>query len=107
MDYRYPDVSPSYYDVAPLFVSSRGYGLLLDQTEDAVFRLDSDAEEFIIMTESGVNYSLTRVAPSLSMIAFVQAGMNHRTTHMMTTNTTNQMLKFAKSPPSECPAKMR
>jgi alpha-glucosidase (family GH31 glycosyl hydrolase) len=45
LDYRYPDVSPAYYYVEPLLVSSRGYGLLLDQPENAVFRLDADADD--------------------------------------------------------------
>jgi alpha-glucosidase len=45
LDYRYPDVSSSYYDVQPLFISSRGYGLLLDQTGNASFRLASDADD--------------------------------------------------------------
>jgi sulfoquinovosidase len=45
LDYRYPDVSQSYYYVQPLVFSSRGYGLLLDQTENAAFRLASDAPD--------------------------------------------------------------
>jgi hypothetical protein len=45
LDYRYPDVTPAYYDVAPFTVSSHGYGLLLDQDEYAVFRLATDAED--------------------------------------------------------------
>jgi alpha-glucosidase (family GH31 glycosyl hydrolase) len=45
LDYRYPIVDEAYYYVEPLFVSSRGYGLLLDQTENASFRLASDADE--------------------------------------------------------------
>ena len=34
--------------------------------------------------------SLTRVAPKREMIYFVQVGMNHSTTDMITTNTTGQ-----------------
>jgi alpha-glucosidase (family GH31 glycosyl hydrolase) len=45
LDYRFPDVSPAYYYAQPFFVSSRGYGLLLDQDENAVFRMDSDVED--------------------------------------------------------------
>lgn len=45
LDYRFPDVSTAYYYVMPLFVSSRGYGLFLDQSENALFRLDVDAED--------------------------------------------------------------
>lgn len=33
--YNYPDPEPAYYYVQPQFVSSRGYGLLLDQDERA------------------------------------------------------------------------
>jgi hypothetical protein len=44
--------------------------------------------------------SLTRVTPSRSMIDFVHIGINQSTAHMMTMKTSNQMLKFAKSPPS-------
>jgi alpha-glucosidase (family GH31 glycosyl hydrolase) len=43
LDYRYPDVTGSYYYVEPLFISSQGYGLLLDQPQIASFRLASDA----------------------------------------------------------------
>ncbi len=42
LDYRYPDVRESYYYVAPEMISSRGYGFLLDQSENAYFRLASD-----------------------------------------------------------------
>ncbi len=45
LDYRYPNVTRSYYYVEPLFFSSRGYGLLLDQNENASFRLAADADD--------------------------------------------------------------
>jgi sulfoquinovosidase len=45
LDYRYPDVSVSYYYVEPLVISSRGYGILLDQSPIASFRLASDAAD--------------------------------------------------------------
>lgn len=44
-DYRFPDVSTAYYYAQPLFVSSRGYGALLDQDENAVFRMASDVDD--------------------------------------------------------------
>ncbi|HEV2813331.1 MAG TPA: TIM-barrel domain-containing protein, partial [Solirubrobacteraceae bacterium] len=40
--YNYPNPSPAYYYVQPQFVSSRGYGVLLDQDERASFRMASD-----------------------------------------------------------------
>ena len=45
LDYRYPNVTGSYYYVEPLVLSSRGYGLWLDQTENASFRLASDVDD--------------------------------------------------------------
>ncbi len=42
LDYRFPDVSPSYYDVQPAFLSSAGYAALLDRTEMARWRMASD-----------------------------------------------------------------
>ncbi len=59
LDYRYPDVYGSYYYVQPLVYSSRGYGLLLDQTENASFRLDSDA---------GDAWRVAVVGPALSLV---------------------------------------
>ena len=40
--YNYPDPRPAYYYVQPEFLSSRGYGVLLDQDERASFRMASD-----------------------------------------------------------------
>jgi len=45
LDYRFPNPGTAYYYVQPLFVSSRGYGLLLDQSENARWRLGSDTAD--------------------------------------------------------------
>ncbi|MFN8543156.1 MAG: glycoside hydrolase family 31 protein [Candidatus Binatia bacterium] len=45
LDYRYPDVNTAYYYVLPVLVSSAGYGLLLEQHENARWRLASDAPD--------------------------------------------------------------
>jgi alpha-glucosidase (family GH31 glycosyl hydrolase) len=45
LDYRFPNVGTAYYDPAPLFYSSRGVGVLLDQDDLAVFRMASDLED--------------------------------------------------------------
>ena len=43
--YNYPDPEPAYYYVQPQFVSSRGYGVLVDQDERASFRMASDRRD--------------------------------------------------------------
>ena len=53
LDYRFPDVSHTYYDVAPQFVSSRGYGVLLDRTEIARWRMASDTRAWRVAVGSG------------------------------------------------------
>ncbi len=45
LDYRFPDVSPSYYYVQPAFLSSAGYAALLDRTEMARWRMASDRRD--------------------------------------------------------------
>lgn len=42
LDYRFPDVSQTYYYVQPAFLSSDGYAALLDRTEMARWRMASD-----------------------------------------------------------------
>jgi alpha-glucosidase (family GH31 glycosyl hydrolase) len=51
--YNYPDPFPAYYYVQPSFVSSRGYGLLLDQDERASFRMASDRRSAWRVTAPG------------------------------------------------------
>ena len=53
LDYRFPDVSPSYYYALPLLISSAGYGLLLDQSELARWRLASDSPDAWQITAAG------------------------------------------------------
>ena len=51
--YNYPDPEPAYYYVQPQFVSSRGYGLLLDQDERASWRMASDRRDAWRVTAPG------------------------------------------------------
>ncbi len=45
LDYRFPDVTTSYYYTQPLFVSSARYGLFLDTDAMASWRLASDLDD--------------------------------------------------------------
>ena len=45
LDYRFPTPGTAYYYAQPLFVSSHGYGLLLDQSENARWRLGIDTAD--------------------------------------------------------------
>ena len=51
--YNYPDPEPAYYYVQPQFVSSKGYGLLLDQDERASWRMASDRRDAWRVTAPG------------------------------------------------------
>ena len=53
LDYRFPDVAHAYYEAAPQFVSSRGYGVLLDRTEIARWRMASDTNAWRVAIGSG------------------------------------------------------
>jgi alpha-D-xyloside xylohydrolase len=84
-DYRFPDLTTSYYDPQPMFVSSSGYSLWLDTDAMARFRMASDADAWRVSVSDGTMRLLvstrglqgaaaldnlggrTRVAPSWSM----------------------------------------
>ncbi|HEX8205796.1 MAG TPA: TIM-barrel domain-containing protein [Solirubrobacteraceae bacterium] len=51
--YNYPDPEPAYYYVQPQFISSKGYGLLLDQDERASWRMASDRRDAWRVTAPG------------------------------------------------------
>jgi len=61
LDYRFPDASTGYYAPHPSFVSSRGYGLLLEGTQMARWRLASDAPGAWRISSAGARIALTVV----------------------------------------------
>lgn len=62
LDYRYPDATTGYYAPQPSFVSSSGYGLLLDTPTIARWRLDSDTASAWRVSTGGTSLAM-RVAP--------------------------------------------
>ncbi len=73
LDYRFPDVSHTYYDVAPQFVSSRGYGVLLDRTEIARWRMASDASAWRVAIGSSDLRLLVATGSPASVIRRITA----------------------------------
>ncbi len=57
-DYRYPDVSVSYYAPAPGFVSSRGYGVLLRSDRISRWRMASDRDSAWRVSRPGSSLSM-------------------------------------------------
>ncbi|MFO0756010.1 MAG: glycoside hydrolase family 31 protein [Byssovorax sp.] len=79
LDYRFPDVSPAYYDAAPAFVSSRGYGLLLDQDDYAVFRVASDADDALGLRVASPSVKLVLAPGAAGAPAKAMAALSART----------------------------
>ncbi len=53
LDYRFPNPSTSYYDVQQAFLSSRGYGAILEQPELARWRMASDTSAWRVAVRGG------------------------------------------------------
>lgn len=62
LDYRYPDATTGYYTPLPSFVSSRGYGLLVDGERIGRWRLASDSPRAWRYASGGSSLALV-VAP--------------------------------------------
>ncbi len=73
LDYRFPDVSHTYYVAAPQFVSSRGYGVLLDRTEIARWRMASDTSAWRVAIGSGELRLLVATGPPATVMRRITA----------------------------------
>ncbi|MFT3769581.1 MAG: glycoside hydrolase family 31 protein [Minicystis sp.] len=80
LDYRFPDVSPAYYYAEPLVVSSGGYGLLLDQSENAVFDVATDLDDAFRVAVRGPRLALvvTPGEPAAAIGALTAITGRHR-----------------------------
>lgn len=62
-DYRFPDVSTAYYYPQPMFLSSAGFGLWVDTSRMASFRMASDRDDAWRVIVSGTGLDMV-VAPA-------------------------------------------